>query len=696
MSSATRPDSPTTPAPDEDPWVKSVSEAMASALRHTQAVIEFDVAGMIVRANQIYLDVFGYSAAELEGKHRSVLFESATASDPVWTRLMAGEFVSTRVKRVAKDKRVVWLRADYTPVLDPHGRVLKIVKFAHDITSHQRRGVESRAQLEAINTIRARAEFALDGTVLDVNERFCEILRLPREELVGKQYGTFVENAESHEEFWRALLAGESQSGIYRLHRKDGTTLWLDAFYAPVKDDDGTVLQVIAFASDVTELETQRANVEALTTAIDRSQARVSLTPEGSILDANDNYLHIMGYDGNEIVGKDHRTLVSDEFGASPEYAEFWNQLRSGTPVTTLVERRRKDGKMIHLQATYSPVFDEPDTVTRVLKLASDVTDRVEADRKLRQQVDELLLAAGDAANGDLTVDVTVSGPTPGGRIGEAFKSLIGSMRTNVSAISNSAGIVTFAAEELAKTSSKIAGNAKETRYDAQSVASAAEALTRGITALESTTEELRENIEAISGSAKQASSAAMNAGQVVSNASEVVAKLGESGDGIGKLVTTITWIAEQTDMLALNASIEAARAGHAGRGFAVVAQEVKQLAKQTAGAAGQIRGMVEELQRTAGAAVSSVTEVGSAIERINMLQSAVSEAVEQQKAMSTTLKGTISHAAEDSDGIFGEVKKVVDLATDTSDGVMKIRTAAKDLSATASTMTELVEKFKV
>ncbi|MEO1483830.1 MAG: PAS domain S-box protein [Myxococcota bacterium] len=681
---------------DDHAWVRSVSEAMARALRHTQAVVEFRPDGTIVRANEIYLNSVGYEAAEVEGQHRSMLLEEPGQDDALWTKLMAGEFVSTRVKRIAKGGRTVWLRADYTPVLDDAGQVTKVVKFAHDITQYQRRGVESRAQLQAINSIRARSEFALDGTILDVNERFCEIMRVSRDDVVGRSHFDFVDDRDAAELLWAQLIGGRSQSGIYRRTRKDGSTVWLEAFYAPVKDDDGTVLQVIAFAADVTDLETHRVEIEALTTAIDRSQARITFTTDGEIIEVNDNFLEAFGYQREELIGNRHEAFVSEGYGQSREYTAFWERLKQGVPFTDQVERYRKDGSRITLQATYAPMFDEPGRVTRIVKLASDITGQVEADRNLRRQVDELLQVSRKAANGDLTVDVTVSGESPGGRIGEALKTLIGAMQSSVSAISDSAGTVTFAAEGLAKTSTKIAGNAKETRYDAQSVASAAEALTRAITALESTTEQLRENITEIAGSSREVSTATTEAANVVKSAGAVIEKLGASGEAIGKLVTTITWIAEQTDMLALNASIEAARAGHTGRGFAVVAQEVKQLAKQTAGAAGQIRGMVEDIQSNAGAAVSSVVEVGSVIERINALQTEVGNAIEQQATTAMSLKNTLSEAAEDSDGIFGDVKKVVDTATDTSEGVLKIRTAARDLSSTASAMNQLVEKFRV
>ena len=150
--------------------------AQAAAINKSQAVIEFNLDGTIITANQNFLSALGYSLAEIKGKHHSMFVEPAVRDSndyrEFWARLNRGEFQAAQYKRIAKGGREVWIQASYNPIFDAKGKPIRVIKFATDITAQKIQGMEDAGKIAAISRAQAVIEFNMDGTIVTANENF--------------------------------------------------------------------------------------------------------------------------------------------------------------------------------------------------------------------------------------------------------------------------------------------------------------------------------------------------------------------------------------------------------------------------------------------------------------------------------------------------------------------------------------------
>jgi methyl-accepting chemotaxis protein len=172
------------------------------------------------------------------------------------------------------------------------------------------------------------------------------------------------------------------------------------------------------------------------------------------------------------------------------------------------------------------------------------------------------------------------------------------------------------------------------------------------------------------------------------------VLKLGESSAAISNVIKIITSIAEQTNLLALNATIEAARAGEAGKGFAVVASEVKELAQETARATGDIAERVAAIQGDTAGATAAISEIAEIIRQINEYQTTIAGAVEEQSATTNEMNRSVSLAATGAGDIAANISGVADAAHLTTVGVNEVQTAVSELARMSSELHTKVSRF--
>ncbi len=263
--------------------------AEVAAIRQTQAVIEFDPSGKILAANDLFLKTIGYSLAEIEGQHHSMFIEPAErqseAYQGFWKRLAAGEALQAQFLRIGKGGNRLWLQATYTPIKTPSGRVLKVVKFATDITEQKKIEANLEGQIAAINKSQAVIEFDLTGRILNANSNFLAVTGYSLPEVVGQHHSMFVteddRKQDSYRQFWEKLGRGEYDGGQFERRGKGGKVVWIQASYNPILDALGKPYKVVKYASDITAVKQAefalKHAIEGIQTAV-RAAAEQDLT----------------------------------------------------------------------------------------------------------------------------------------------------------------------------------------------------------------------------------------------------------------------------------------------------------------------------------------------------------------------------------------------------------------------------------
>lgn len=235
-------------------------DSLLAAIMRSQAVIEFDLQGQVVAANDNFLSLLGYRLDEVRGAHHRLFVDPAFAASgdyrAFWERLGQGRFESGEYKRLGKNKREVWIQATYNPVLDAAGRPVKIVKVASDVTAVKVRAAEFEAKISAIDLGQATIEFDLDGKVLTANRNFLAAMGYTLREIQGQHHSMFCtaeyRRSQEYRDFWLKLSEGQFINGRFHRVGKFDRDVWIQATYNPILDLNGRVIKVVKYAYDVT------------------------------------------------------------------------------------------------------------------------------------------------------------------------------------------------------------------------------------------------------------------------------------------------------------------------------------------------------------------------------------------------------------------------------------------------------------
>ncbi|MCK7612699.1 methyl-accepting chemotaxis protein [Roseibium sediminicola] len=483
----------------------------------------------------------------------------------------------------------------------------------------------SKAVIEALSRSQAMIEFTPEGTILSANRNFLDTMGYTLEEIRGKHHRLFVEPAyadsRDYQTFWQDLAAGEFKSAEFLRYGKGGKEVWIQASYNPVLNMAGKVVKVVKVASDITEQKLKNAETAGQVEAINRSQAVIHFQIDGTIVDANENFLKTVGYTLDEIRSRHHSLFVAPEERDSPAYKRFWDELAEGRFKSDQFRRIGKDGREIWIQATYNPILDASGRPFKVVKFATDITGQViERNRRadVRQQIDS-----------DLE-----------------------EIARSISATSEQATSSVTAAEQ---TSSSV-----------QTVAAAAE--------------ELVASIQEISRQVQTALEVSQGAVSEAERSSEIMSGLSEDAKTIGSVIELIDGIADQTNLLALNATIEAARAGEAGKGFAVVASEVKSLASQTSRATEEISAQVNSVQETTVSAVAAIETIRDVIRNIGDIAAGIASAVEEQTAVTNDISANMQTAAQGVELVTSNMQSISAATTQIDAATLNVRDASRSL----------------
>lgn len=253
------------------------ADGKIAAIDRAQAVIEFNMDGTIITANNKFLATVGYALSEIQGKHHRMFLPTAEGISieyrAFWESLNLGNYHAAEYKRIGKGGREIWILATYNPILDDRGKPFKVVKFATDVTDQKLTSADNSGQIDAIAKSQAVIEFRMDGTIIKANQNFLDAVGYSSSEIVGRHHSIFVDPAErasaAYSDFWARLNQGQYQAAEYRRIAKSGREIWIQASYNPILDLNGKPFKVVKYATDTTALAIGRMKATRARALID-------------------------------------------------------------------------------------------------------------------------------------------------------------------------------------------------------------------------------------------------------------------------------------------------------------------------------------------------------------------------------------------------------------------------------------------
>jgi methyl-accepting chemotaxis protein len=649
-------------------------DGKVNAMNRSQGIIEFDLGGHILHANENFLSLTGYSLSDIVGQHHSMFVDKEEASSGAyrafWRKLGQGEYDSGEYLRVGNHGKRIWIQASYNPILDLEGNPVKVIKFCSDITQSKLHAIETQARMDSVSNTSCILEFNAEGKILNSNELMQKSLGYSQADLADKSESFLMfdeeRNDSNHFKIWNDLREGKNLAGEFRYKGVGGKEIWLSGTRSPVIGLEGQLIKVVLMLQDITDAKLSRLDAEGKLGAIDRSQAVIEFDMQGKVLAANGNFLKLMEYSTEEIIGRHHRMFVDAAYAATPQYQAFWESLGRGQFESGEYKRVAKGGREVWIQATYNPIYDPRGNLVKVVKFASDVTHSKLKNSEFEAKVDAINLGQA-VIEFDLDGHVLNANRNFLNAMGYTSREIQGQHHSIFCTLEytqseeyrdfwlklNEGKFVSGRFHRVGKFNRDVwiqatynpildlNGNVVKVvkyAYDVTKEVMLEQGINKKSSEMRERVSKLVESITDISGNSAAATQlaekgveAAHQGSRELKRSIAAIHAIQNSSSKVSEIVRVIGDIANQTNLLAFNAAIEAARAGQHGVGFSVVAAEVRKLAESSSSAAREIATLIEEsvaqveegVEVSQNAAqsfegiLSSVTETGESVKQI-------------------------------------------------------------------------------
>jgi methyl-accepting chemotaxis protein len=586
-------------------------------------------------------------------------------------------------------------------------------------------GRDLENHINAVNNAFASIEFDPSGNIISANEQFLNTVGYSLKEVKGKHHSIFVSedyaNSNDYRSFWKALAAGDPQSGEFLRFDKTGNEIWLQASYTPISDNDGKVYKVIKYAFDISEKK--QVEQEAIETAQEYEKVKVELETrmdqinvaclvsesdlKGNITYVNDKLLEVTGYTREECIGQPH-SMFRHADSPKSVFKDMWSTIGRGNIFRAEIKNRKKNGDPYYVDAIIAPVLGSNGKPIKYIGVRYDITEQKLREQEIQEameQQSDVIEVIRAMAKGDLTQRVA-NGSDVAGEVNGALDNLndvLNSINQGAEVVSTSSGNLLKRSESIKNSSNEVASAISQMAKGAQDQALRTDESSKLVDGVMTSSKDMQGKADFINKTAKDGQKRSEEGLKIIKNlvenmtgidssatkTSESIAILTERAEEIARTLNVITDIASQTNLLALNAAIEAARAGDAGRGFAVVAEEIRKLAEDSRKSAVDIEKIISDVQKDTVSASKAIESMQTSVkEGGTATKDAENIFVEIAGSSDTTFQHskeilTASNGQKESiEAVVKNIEQIVVVAEETAAGTQQIASSSQELNA--------------